>query len=365
MNGFTANAITPADCFTKVLAGSAFPSVSMHVLIQSREATMPVDDQAAYCDNVMIPKYSTAADATDAIPYGTDSGISIEPALKFDLADVSTWDQFMITPYPSQPAYTVKFYGPRFKSSSTYIRLTKRDQITHPFENLSNVNWVDATDNTWGQDWLGNLMPGGWCYVNRGVSEPMTGVSYWEDARKNSDPPNIIDRTSATTIHQNWMPFCTPITAYNLAGSALGTFDGLAFMVFWNLAAVKNPRNPPDDAVYQGPILPVPPLSPYKQLLSFEVWIYLTANPTTAGTFKSPRIARVRYWTYTRTRGEGGTGGTLPFDPYLFFNASVGPTSSLMIPVTFQLLDNGNNPTHLTSKLQYIALSGLKFVVGA
>lgn len=361
MNGFTADVISPADCYRQVTAGSAFPSVSMHVLIQSREATMPVDDQAAYCGNVMIPKYSTAADSMDAVSYGLDNdGISISSSLKFDLADVSAWDQVIITPYPGQPAYTVKLYGPRFKSPSTYIRLTKRNQVAAPFENLSSVNWVDATDTTWGQDWLGNLMPGGWCYVNRGMSEPMNGTTYWEDARKSSEPLNTIDRTSETTIHQNWMPFCTPITAYNSSESSLGTFDGLAFMIFWNLAAVKNPLAPPDDAVYQG-APPIPKLSPFKQLLSFEVWIYLTANPTTAGSFKSPRIARVRYWTYTRTQGDGNS----PFDPYLFFNASVGPTASLMIPITFQLLDNVNNPTHLSSKLQYIALSGLKFAVGA
>lgn len=363
MKGFIANAITPADCFIKVLAGNAMPSVSMHVLIQSRQTTEPVDNQSGYCDNVMIPRYSTAADTLEAIPYGTESGISIVSSLKFDLADIATWDPFTITPYPTIPAYTVKFYGPRFKSPSTYIRLTKRNQVTNPFQNLSNVDWVDASDDTWGQDWLGNLMPGGWCYSNRHVKEPMNGTTYWEDARKSTDPLNAVDRTSATTIHQNWMPFCAPITAYDSSGSSLGTFDGLAFMVFWNLAAVKDPRNPPDDVIDRGPP-PVKPLSPHKQLLSFEVWIYLTANPATAGTFKSPRIARLRYWTYTRAQGEEGIGNS-PFVPYLFFNAFTGPTASLMIPVTFQLLDNGNNPTHLTSKVQYIALSGLKFVVGA
>jgi hypothetical protein len=333
----------------------------MHVLIQSRETTMPVTDQSGYCGNVMIPEYSTAADTMDAVVYGTDtSTISILSTLKFDLANVSTWDPVVTTPYPGQPAYTVTFYGPRFKSPLTYIRLTKRDQTTSPFENLSAVNWVDATDATWGQDWLGNLMPGGWCYTNRGVLEPMNGTTYWEDARKSTDPLNPVDRTSATTIHQNWMPFCNAINVYDASGTSIGTFDGLAFMVFWNLAAVKDPRYPPDDAVYQG-APPIPKLSPFKQLLSFEVWIYMTANPTTAGAYKSPRIARVRYWTYTRPQGDGNS----PFDPYLFFNATVGIAASLMIPVTFQLLDNANNPTHLASKMQYIALSGLKFAVGA
>ncbi len=361
MNGFTANAIVPADCYRKVTAGSAFPSVSMHVLIQSRETTMPVTDQSGYCGNVMIPEYSTAADTMDAVVYGTDtSTISILSTLKFDLANVSTWDPVVTTPYPGQPAYTVTFYGPRFKSPSTYIRLTKRDQATSPFENLSAVNWVDATDTTWGQDWLGNLMPGGWCYTNRGVLEPMNGTTYWEDARKSTDPLNPVDRTSATTIHQNWMPFCNAINVYDASGTSIGTFDGLAFMVFWNLAAVKDPRYPPNDAVDQVTI-PIPKLSPFKQLLSFEVWIYMTANPTTAGSFKSPRIARVRYWTYTRPRGDGNS----PFDPYLFFNATVGIAASLMIPITFQLLDNANNPTHLATKTQYLALSGLKFAVGA
>lgn len=361
MNGFTASKLYPADCVVKTTIGSAFPSISMHVLIQSRETTMPVTNQSGYCGDIMIPQYSTAANGTEAIVYGTGAdGISISPSLKFDLSDISTWDPVTTTPYPSQPAYTVTYYGPRFRSPSTYIRLSKRDQVTSPFENLLNVSWLDATDSTWGQDWLGNLMPAGWCYVNRGISEPMNGDIYWEDARLSTEPLNDIDRTSATTIHQNWMPFCDPITVYDAEETAIGTYDGLAFMCYWNLAGVKDPRHPPDDAVGQG-APPVPPLDTHKQLLSFEAWIYLTANPTTAGAFKSPRVGRIRYWTYTRIRGDGNS----PFDPYLFFNAATGVGSSLMIPITFSVLDNANNPTHITTKTQYIALSALKFVLGA
>lgn len=365
MNGFYANRISPADCINKTLAGSLFPNVSLNVLFNSRSTTMPVDNQTGYCSDVMIPAPLVAG--KNAANYGIDETEKhIGQGLKFDLADVETWQPVTIAPYPGNPFYTVKFYGPRFKIPNTYIRLERREQSTNPFENLENVYWQDATDTTWGQDWLGNAMPGGFCYSNIGITEPMNGETYFEDAIVTADPPNPaneIDRSTETSIHENWTPFCTPLPVYNSSGTLVGSFDGLSWIVFFNAAVVKNPLNPPIDAVYDGP--PDPPLlDTNKQLLNFEAWIYLTANPSTPGGFKSPRIGVLRQFTYTRELASGSDLNT-PFDPYLFFNAGVGSFTWIKIPINFDLLDNANNPTHLTDKTEYIVLSALKFAMGA
>lgn len=356
MNGFQAEIISPADCISQVLAGLPFPAVSMHVLFSTYVTTMPTNFQSGFCGNVAIPSHSTAG--LNAVQYGkTDhqpAGFDFDTSLWFDLSEVSTWGPVTAGTLP----YTQTYHGPRFKSPSTYIRLRKRNQATAPFQNLTGVNWTDATDQTWGQDWLGNLMPGGWCYVNRNVSEPMNGESFWEDARKTTDPINPVDRTSAMTIHQNWMPFCNALNVYDNVGGLLGTFDGIAWMIFWNVAGVKNPLNPPDDAVYIGSP-PIPKLDPSKQIMSLEVWFYLTSTAPTA--FKSPRVAAQRYWTYTRTHGSGNS----PFDPYLFFGATVGFNAQFIVPINFQLLDNGNNPTHLAAYQANLVFSNLKFMIGA
>jgi len=357
VNGFFANSLK-GQCLTSVASGTAFPNISCHVLFYTTETTMPVTDQTAYCGNLRIPEFTSCG--RGSIPYGAEtnstSGFTLNTNHYFDLPDISAWDPVTIAPF--NPMYTINLYGPRFVYPNCYLRLRKRNQ----FENIENVNWTNATDSTWGTDWLGNLMPAGWCYSNIDVTEPLNGETYWEDARKTTDPINHVDRT-ATFIHANWSPFCTPVPVYDASGNSLGSYDGLTWMVFWNVGAVKNPLNPPDDALFVGPP-PVPPLDPTKQLLSLEVWIYLTANPTVTNAFKSPRIAKLRYWAYTRSIGTGVEGNT-PFVPYLFFNASAGRNYSVKIPINFKLLDNINNPTHITQKQAFIALSNLAFNIRA
>jgi hypothetical protein len=94
--------------------------------------------------------------------------------------------------------------------------------------------------------------------------------------------------------------------------------------------------------------------------LVLEVWIYLAKN--SSGKFlKSPRVAALRYWTYTRIVGET----TFPWDPYLFFGAGASVGGSVAVPIKFPLLQNANNPEQLTEQVAYLSLSNLKFFIGA
>ena len=352
MNGFKGELLA-GNCLNQVDAGSAFPSVSLHVLFYTREITQPVDFQTGLCGNKMILPHDAAG--KNAIPYGSDTGLPIgvtfRQKIRFDLADVAKWLPVVTAPY-GIPAYTVTYTGPRFTMPNTYIRLTKRDQANDPYLAAGNVYWQDATDTTWGEDWLGNLMPGGWCYSNRHVAEPMMADSFFEDSLSD------VNR-SGTGIHEDFTLFCEALPVYNEAGGLEGTFDGLAWIAFWNLGAVKNPVKPPDDMVYIGPP-PVPKLDPKRQILVLEVWIYLAKN--SSGKFlKSPRVAALRYWTYTRIIG----GITTPWDPYLFFGAGASVGGSVAVPIKFPLLQNANNPEQLTEQVAYLSLSNLKFFIGA
>lgn len=359
MNEFVAQQLS-GNCLSSVVAGQAFPNISLHILYYTTETTAPVTNQTGLCNDAMIKAHDAAGKSAvlygsnDHSPEGFDFPI---PGIKFDLADVSKWDAKVITPY-GIPAYTVSFNGPRFKEPNTYIRLTKRDQITHPFSGSDVTYWTDANDQTYGQDWLGNAIPGGWCYTNLGITEPMLGTIYFEDARKSTDPENSVDR-SKTVINENWTPFCDPLPVYDSNGSYIGTFDGLAWIAFFNLGLVKNPIDPPLDSTYTGPP-PIPKLDPKRQILNLEVWIYLTKN-SSGNVIKSPKIASLRYWTYTRDYGTGN----FPFDPYLFFGAGSAVGGGVTIPINFNLLQNGNNPDNLQTHQASISLSNLKFFIGA
>jgi hypothetical protein len=359
MNEFVAEQLS-GSCISSVVAGQAFPSISLHILYYTTETTAPVTNQTGLCDNKMILKHDAAGKnavlygSNDHSPEGFDFPIS---GIKFDLLDVSKWDAKVITPY-SIPAYTVSFDGPRFREPNTYIRLTKRDQVANPFAGSDVVYWTDANDQTFGQDWLGNAIPGGWCFTNRGIPEPMLGTIYFEDAKKATDPPNEVDR-SKTLINENWTPFCEALPVYNSNGSLIGSFDGLAWIAFFNTAVVKNPMEPPLDSTYIGPP-PMPKLDPKRQILNLEIWIYLTKNSSDPS-MKSPKIASLRYWTYTRNYGTGN----FPFDPYLFFGAGAAVGGGVTIPINFNLLQNANNPESLQTHQASLSLSNLKFFIGA
>ena len=358
MNGFTGQLLA-GNCLSSVPAGAPFGAVSCHLLYYTTVTTAPVTQQIGLCGNAMILRHRTAG--IEAIQYGSNSnipdGYTFSQVGKFDLSHVSTWDPQITTPY-SIPAYTVSFEGPRFTNPSTYIRLSRRDQVANPFENIGSVNWTDAAIQDYGQDWLGNLMPGGWCYSNYGITEPMNGEEYYEDARKSTDPINAIDRTGAS-IHSNWTPFCNPLPVYDSFGSLIGSYDGLAWIVFFNLAGLKNPSDPPPDYTYTG-LPPIPKLDSRKQILNLEVWVYLSAN-SSGNLFKSPRIGTFRYWTYTRELGDGNR----PFSPYMFFNGGAAVGGSLVMPINFPLLGNANNPTGMASKQVNLVLSNFKAHIGA
>lgn len=359
MRGFTAQSLQ-GNCLNQVDAGSAFNAISCHLLYYTTITTGPVEQQSGLCGNAMILPHKTAG--IEAILYGANDnspgGYNFDQIGRFDLSQVSTWEPQAVQPY-SIPEYTVSFEGPRYTNPSTYIRLIKRDQVSSPFENLEGVNWVDAAIQEYGQDWLGNFLPGGWCYSNRGVTEPMNGERYYEDARKTTEPVNRVDRMQ-TNIHSNWTPFCNPLPVYDSFGGLIGSYDGLAWMVFFNTAGLKNPNNPPPDYTYVGPLDPPPKLDPLLQMLNLEVWIYLTAN-SPSSIFKSPRIGAFRYWTYTR----GTEDGNRPFTPYFFFNGGAAAGGTLVIPINFPLLSNASNPALLASKQVNLVLSNFKIHIGA
>ena len=365
--------VLPGECIAQVKSGSLFPSISCHVLWSTIEGYTP--DQALMCndlpcgkptikgkvDSPQAQEYNGLGPDQYATPYGSyvggEDGAELpDSGWRFDLSQLETWEP--IVGYAG-----TTYVGPRLGLPNVYLRLKERNQKTEPFENLENVLWTNPDYTVYENDWLGNLMPGGWCYTNHNVPEPMKAQVYYEDGHKAGMPDIQIDKDHQN-MHENWMPFCNPLRVYNTSGNQIGTFDGIAFIVFFNAAGVKDPINPPDDFTVKAAGVNWPKLNPTRQILNLEVWFYLSGNG-----IKSPRVATARYWSYTRGLSYLDGGGLLdknnPFNPYLFFNAG-SLTDEIQMQIRFALkTDPIANPMALSHKKSKVVLSGAHFFIGA
>ena len=292
----------------------------------------------------------------------------------FDLLDIMMWDEVV-------DQYYSNITAPRFQNHTTYMRLVERDQKNHPFENMNDVSWTEASTTIYPNDWLGNLMPGGWCYVSKGIPEPMLGESFYEDAAKEIDRPYLLNKTNSS-VRENWTPLCYPIKVYNSSGTQIGSFDGLSYSVFFNAAAVKMPLQKreydPATQTFTGShpngmlprdvtlttLLGEPPyLNAQRQILSLEVWVYLSSS--NGATIKSPRIGTCRWWHYTKGIEylDGGNYNS-PFNPYMFLNTELTP-GFLDVPIKFKLLKNGSNPRNLDDKISNMRVQSFRLFLGA
>lgn len=300
-------------------------------------------------------------------------------SLRFDLSELNKWNALL---YENIDHPEFNFYHQLYQNHTAYQRLMKRDQKNSPFLGLSNVSWTQADLNVYEDDWLGNLMPGGWCYASRGVSEPMLAEVYYEDGKKSNEPLNVLDKSNFPSVRENFLPFCKPLKVYNSVGSLIGAFDGLSFIIFFNLAAVKVPlkkwKYDPALGDFTGEAIGgvrpkdntlirlddnLPWLDPKRQILSIEAWIYL--NSSNPSEFKSPRFATARWWHYTKGLAYLDSGPyTSPFNPYFFLSANT-ISQFITVPMTFKLLQNGNNPANIDNISKELKLKDFQLFLGA
>lgn len=371
-----------------VRAGNGLSSVSLHVM-SSNALLCGLNDITGKHVNRGGPQPPPPMTSPNVNYGATYYGKNVSPFvfdsnLKFDLAEISEWDESRMI------GFYETFYAPRFQNSTTYKRLMLRNQIETPFQGVENVNWTPADLSVYEDDWLGNLMPGGWCYSSRGVPEPMLGQTYFEDARKPEDPPNLVDKTNSS-IRENWTPLCNPINVFNSEGSNIGTFDGISYIAFFNAACVKVPvKKRKWDSTATNPITleptgawvgdmplgvlprdftltpltetPRPWLDPKRQIINLEIWFYLSSS--NGSVLKSPRIATVRFWHYTKGVQyiDSGTYDS-PFSPYLFL--STESAGAMNVEITFPLLQNENNPDELEIKVSNMKFGNFLAVLGA
>lgn len=369
------------QCIRSVRSGSAINAISMHILMGTKKLLDVTKSRIFLCNNNYeggykyrgIPASSPAGgNGNQPLPYAAfygSSGMQRPGKLlpnedwNFDLLELSEWFPKLIKnpDFIGQPDNQEfkEYYaeGPRLEYAKSYMRIKERDQVKYPFENINSISWTKYDPSIYDYDWLGNLMPGGWCFTNRNITEPLLGYDYYEDARKPSEPIPIINR-NGRLIQEDWFPFCNRISVFSKKGVRLGWFDGITMMAFFNAAAVKNPMKPPlDRTLYPDLENKTPSLNPERQILNLEVWFYLTGIG-----IKSPRVATIRFWTYTKGISYLDSGSNdLPFNPYMFMNAQ----KDCDIYIKAKILKNSNNPNSLEEIGVKIPLSSLHFFIGA
>lgn len=360
MKGFYGQKL-PGTCFANEWGAHPFDSISCHILIHTTQRTSPVDEQASFVGNTVLPQSNTHG--FKGFGYNTTNDETTAPLVLpgyFAPSEVATWSPRTITTF----GYPTTYEGPAFINSQCVIGL-ERKFANVEFTNRKVVYFDDAeaskrynyNGDFLGSDWLGFLHPGGWMYYPWGMASPMVAESYFEDAGTYSSA-SPFDETE-----YNFLKFATPLNVYTAPdGLTLkGQYTGLKFIVFFGECAVKRPIAPLPDDPYSTAI-PPPAMNPSKQLVGCQVWIYLAAQPAVGQTLLSPRIGSWRGWMYD----TGSTGGftvavnTSWMDKYMYLTFSTPDThvNSFSPSVTFNL-------TSGVAATKRVVLSNMKLYIVA
>ena len=202
------------------------------------------------------------------------------------------------------PIYTT---GPALANYHACYPIRRRTPCDPPYSNY--LNWCFTDENNshmldeYGnpicpKDGLGFSYPGKPIWHNAEIDQPFLAQEWWEDS--GSNPVNV-----PTPEGYGFIPFCSPMDAYDAEGELLGQYVGYSHLVFFNnnfyvggnnqgKKTNKKPGNLPID--FTVPVVDPPPVARWKDAHSIDVHIYMTASPLPGKTLKSPRLGSKRYW---------------------------------------------------------------------
>lgn len=184
------------------------------------------------------------------------------------------------------------------------------------YQNRYQFDFTDATTPIFGQtDWLGQLHPASHFWTNKGVNEPFLAVTHYEQSGQS--PPS--------ESHKQWLlPFCSPLTVRNTAGTSLGQYIGYTVIYYWSFAFVHyadtnlsrpdiNSGTPtkvflPEDYRDTNPVAKRR-INHINQLWTLDGHWFMVGT----GTAGSPKIGSTRYWFY-----NDATASVNPCDPYYY-----------------------------------------------
>lgn len=229
------------------------------------------------------------------------------------------------------PIYTT---GPAIKNYHACYPVRRRTACDPPYSNYLNWCFTDegATHmlNQDGsercpKDGLGYSYPAKYIWHNSELDQPFLGNEWWED---NGTTPV----TEESPECYGFIPFCSPMDAYNAAGELLGQYVGYSHVMFFNNNFYvggndqgKNtnakPGNMPLDPTDNDP--KPRPVKRFKDSHSIDVHVYMVAKPLPGKILKSPRLGSRRVWRPNNVLSFSGTPyGVGICTPYLYFIAA-------------------------------------------
>jgi hypothetical protein len=244
--------------------------------------------------------------------------------------------------------------GPGIAKNHAFYTIRRRTSCDPAYSNYLNWCFTDEQgymldsrdgDPTCPVDRLGFSYPSKYIWHNSELDQPFLSYEWWED---NGTTPVNEDNPEC----QGFIPFCTPMNAYDHEGVLLGQYVGYSHIVFFNnnfyvgandqgKGNAEDPGNLPDD--FTSPLSPKPPVKRWKDAHSLDVHIYMVAKPLSGKTLKSPRIGSKRFWRPNNLIGYpwnwAGTGICKP--QYIYFPCGE-ISQSWAIRLTFNLLGGGN-----------------------
>lgn len=279
----------------------------------------------------------------------------------FDIADINSWAIRGVNCFGFPPLCMYEFIGPKFKNTLTVIPLLqhkkgvgvlKQGRLNYNFLNADPVRTqsplLDPIEFSGVYPYAPDdpetiREPAGWMYSNTNVAEPYLTQTNYEDSG------SAIDRSTADSTQQNFLPFVSPLRVYDLEENLIGEFNGLAFVLFYGETAFKTPFT--DLPEYDGLI---PTFLPGVQTIGLEANIFLAGQGVL-----SPRIGRLRW--HLKNEGSFNDPSLNYFTTYFEKTLSQSYAMPMELKVRPSQLTEGD-PIALNVK---IPMANIKIMVGA
>lgn len=271
--------------------------------------------------------------------------------LHFTPAELESWGERTIRILSPDDPVTYKVSGPAVKQSHFVTPLKRRLKRSTAPNNLSysgryDFEFTRAAEAIFGQtDWLGALHPAGYFWCNKDVGgegeatfEPFKAADFYE---RTGQSPRAEDPNKLWVL-----PFCSPLTARDKDGTALGQYIGYTAIYYFSLGFVHfgdtkvsmtnykkgAPTNvflPEDYRAEPNGEGERPKIVHRNQLMSLQaIWYMVGTNG-----IGSPRVADIRYWFYNH-------GDLNPCSPYFFWYGGATGPNTWKFPVEFNRLND-------------------------
>jgi hypothetical protein len=259
--------------------------------------------------------------------YGKTSDTITVPGY-FSATDLDPWESRKLI--AGADVYNRYVAGPAIEEGHMVTEVRRRLRGTVPPHNDSYLNrysyyFTDSDTTINGEaDWLRFLHPAGYFWTNKGLNNPFSAPSYYEQTGQYP--------TTTDVYCQNFIPFCDPMNVKDSGGTVQGQYIGYTFIFMFGYGYFKVPVAPnlAEDYYIDPQTTPATLVNPGNQFYSLDCHLYMVGNGVV-----SPKLQSIRYWFYNKF-GAG-------YDPcsQYFYMINGDADSNWKFDVNFNLVGGG------------------------